>query len=103
MAEYARKNIWHVCCSDRNICPEGTRPLGGNEACRGTDILIRTAIYDRYYYAESPSGAEGPARAVALLDNMYDAFQFKCNQIESKWKFRKKYILYLMGCEKILS
>jgi hypothetical protein len=28
-------------------------------------------------YAESPSGAEGPAKAVALLDNMYDVYQFK--------------------------
>ena len=52
-------------------------------------ILIFVCIKYRLY-AESSSRAEGPARAVALLDNMYDAYQFKWNQIKSKWKFQKK-------------
>jgi hypothetical protein len=47
------------------------------------DLVLRRYIFLTYIYsyAESPSGADGPARAVALLDNMYDAYQFKWNQI----------------------
>jgi hypothetical protein len=50
----------------------------------------RQFFYDaKRLYAESPSGAKGPARAVALLDNMYDAYQFKWNRIKNKCKFQK--------------
>jgi hypothetical protein len=43
------------------------------------------------YYAESPSGAKGPARAVALLDNMYDAYQFNINSNEIKLKANENF------------